>query len=312
VIELDHISKLYDGRHAVDDLSLQVEEGSICVLIGPSGCGKSTTLRMINALVAADEGRIIVNGQDVRTVDAAELRRGIGYVIQSGGLFPHWTIADNIATVPRLLRWPEAKVSARVAELVHLVGLDGIDASRRFPHQLSGGQQQRVGVARALAADPPVLLMDEPFGALDPVTRRSLQDELRAIHTSTGKTIVFVTHDMDEALKLADRIVVLDRGRIVQDGPPRAIVTEPASDLVREFVGGEEALLRLLARLTAAEAMRTGETASHALTIGQGESLSVALARMLVHDRRPLVVVAPNGQSIGLLTLDDLSAVLVR
>lgn len=312
MIELDHISKLYDGRRAVDDLSLQVTEGSVCVLIGPSGCGKSTTLRMINALVAADEGRIIVNGQDVRAVDAAELRRGIGYVIQSGGLFPHWSVADNIATVPRLLRWPEAKVSARVAELVQLVGLDGIDVSQRFPHQLSGGQQQRVGVARALAADPPVLLMDEPFGALDPVTRRSLQDELRAIHASTGKTIVFVTHDMDEALKLADRIVVLDEGRIVQDGPPRAIVTDPASDLVRGFVGGEEALLRLLARLTAVEAMREGESASRALTIGQGESLSVALSRMLVHDRQPLVVLAPDGRSIGLLTLDDLSAVLAR
>ncbi len=214
---------------------------------------------MINALVAADEGRIIVNGQDVRAVDAARVAaRDRLTVIQSGGLFPHWSVADNIATVPRLLRWPQAKVSARVAELVHLVGLDGIDVSRRFPHQLSGGQQQRVGVARALAADPPVLLMDEPFGALDPVTRQSLQDELRAIHASTGKTIVFVTHDMDEALKLADRIVVLDEGRIVQDGPPRAIVTDPASDLVRGFVGGEEALLRLLARLTAAEAMREG------------------------------------------------------
>jgi osmoprotectant transport system ATP-binding protein len=312
VIELDHISKLYDGRRVVDDLSLQVAQGSVCVLIGPSGCGKSTTLRMINALVTADEGRILVDGQDVRAVDPAELRRRIGYVIQSGGLFPHWSVADNIATVPRLLRWPEAKVSARVAELVRLVGLDGIDTDRRFPHQLSGGQQQRVGVARALAADPPVLLMDEPFGALDPVTRRSLQDELRAIHASTGKTIVFVTHDMDEALKLADRVVVMDGGRIVQDGPPHAIVTDPASDLIRGFVGGEEALLRLLARLTVADAMRAVETATDAVTIGKDESLSVALSRMLVHGRLPLSVLASDGQPVGRLTFEDLSAVLAR
>ncbi|MGN8117414.1 ABC transporter ATP-binding protein [Labrys sp. 22185] len=312
MIELDHISKLYDGRRVVDDLSLQVAQGSVCVLIGPSGCGKSTTLRMINALVTADEGRILVDGQDVRAVDPAELRRRIGYVIQSGGLFPHWSVADNIATVPRLLRWPEAKVSARVAELVRLVGLDGIDTDRRFPHQLSGGQQQRVGVARALAADPPVLLMDEPFGALDPVTRRSLQDELHAIHASTGKTIVFVTHDMDEALKLADRVVVMDGGRIVQDGPPHAIVTDPASDLIRGFVGGEEALLRLLARLTVADAMRAVETATDAATIGKDESLSVALSRMLVHGRLPLSVLASDGQPVGRLTFEDLSAVLAR
>ncbi|NRP90616.1 Glycine betaine uptake system ATP-binding protein YehX [Ensifer adhaerens] len=312
MIELDHISKLYDGRRVVDDLSLQVAQGSVCVLIGPSGCGKSTTLRMINALVTADEGRILVDGQDVRAADPAELRRRIGYVIQSGGLFPHWSVADNIATVPRLLGWPEAKVSARVAELVRLVGLDGIDTDRRFPHQLSGGQQQRVGVARALAADPPVLLMDEPFGALDPVTRRSLQDELRAIHASTGKTIVFVTHDMDEALKLADRVVVMDGGRIVQDGPPHAIVTDPASDLIRGFVGGEEALLRLLARLTVADAMRVVETATDAVTIGKDESLSVALSRMLVHGRLPLSVLASDGQPVGSLTFEDLSAVLAR
>jgi osmoprotectant transport system ATP-binding protein len=312
VIALEQISKLYDGRRVVDRLSLEIAEGSICVLVGPSGCGKSTTLRMINALVAADEGRIVVNGQDVHKVDTAILRRGIGYVIQSGGLFPHWSIADNIATVPRLLRWPEERVAGRVAELTRLVGLDGIDIARRFPHQLSGGQQQRVGVARALAADPPVLLMDEPFGALDPVTRRSLQDELSAIHASTGKTIVFVTHDMDEALKLADRIVVLDHGHIVQDGPPRAIVTDPASDLVRGFVGGEEALLRLLARLTASDAMRAAQSASGALTIGEGESLSVALARMLVHGRQPLSVLAPDGRPVGELALEDLTAVLAR
>jgi osmoprotectant transport system ATP-binding protein len=312
VIVLEQISKLFDGRRVVDRLNIEVAEGSICVLIGPSGCGKSTTLRMISARVAADEGRIVVNGRDVHTVDTAVLRRGIGYVIQSGGLFPHWSVADNIATVPRLLRWPEAKTAARVAALARLVGLDGIDIARRFPHQLSGGQQQRVGVARALAADPPVLLMDEPFGALDPVTRRSLQDELSAIHSSTGKTIVFVTHDMDETLKLADRIVVLDHGRIVQDGPPRTIVVDPASDLVRGFVGGEEALLRLLARLTAADAMHADANAPGALTIGESESLSVALARMLGHGHHTLSVLAPDGRPVGRLALEDLTAVLSR
>jgi osmoprotectant transport system ATP-binding protein len=310
LISLVNVSKLYSGRRVVDGLNLGIETGSICVLVGPSGCGKSTTLRMINALVSADEGTITVGGKDVRTTDPAELRRGIGYVIQSGGLFPHWTVADNIATVPRLLRWPEAKVAARVDELVKLIGLDVGDISRRFPHQLSGGQQQRVGVARALAADPAVLLMDEPFGALDPVTRRALQDELVATHRVTGKTIVLVTHDMEEALKLGNRIVVLENGHIVQDGNPGAIVRAPATQLVRSFVGGEEAALRLFARLTVAETMRPAGPSSSELSIDPGATLSVALSRMLIHRQSELSVRDRDGRPIGTLGLGDLSSVL--
>jgi osmoprotectant transport system ATP-binding protein len=310
MISLVNVSKLYGTRRVVDRLGLDIKAGSICVLVGPSGCGKSTTLRMINGLVSVDEGTITVDGKDVSRSDPAELRRGIGYVIQSGGLFPHWTVADNIATVPRLLRWPEAKVAARVDELVKLIGLDVGHISRRFPHQLSGGQQQRVGVARALAADPPVLLMDEPFGALDPVTRVTLQDELAAIHRTTGKTVVLVTHDMEEALKLGDRIVVLENGHVVQDGTPSAIVTAPATQLVRSFIGGEEAVLRLFARLTVAEAMRPAELSSSRLSIDPSETLSVALSRMLAHRQNELSVSDREGRPIGTLGLSDLSLVL--
>jgi osmoprotectant transport system ATP-binding protein len=307
MITLAGVSKIYDGLRVVDRLDLEIAAGSICVIVGPSGCGKSTTLRMINALIAADEGRIIVNGQDVREADPASLRRGIGYVIQSAGLFPHWSIADNIATVPRLLGWPRDRIAARVAELIRLVGLDDGDMAQRRPHQLSGGQQQRVGVARALAADPPILLMDEPFGALDPVTRRALQDELIAIHRATAKTIVLVTHDMDEALKLGERIVVMEEGRIVQDGSPAAIATAPVNDLVRDFVGGEEAALRLLARGTVADVMRPPGAARQTATIEPGATLGVALARMVASGHGELGVRDEAGREIGVIALADLA-----
>jgi len=237
VIGFEHAIKTYDGRRAVDDLSLAIAPGEFCVLIGPSGCGKSTTLRMVNRLVEADAGTIRVCGEDVRTLAVEALRRRIGYVIQSVGLFPHWSVADNIATVPRLLGWPEARVRDRVAELLDLLRLDAAIAGRR-PHLLSGGQAQRVGVARALAADPDLLLMDEPFGALDAITRAVLQDELARIHKATGKTILFVTHDIDEALRLADTIAVMDQGRIVQCDAPNVLLAKPADPLVRALLGG--------------------------------------------------------------------------
>jgi len=230
MIELDHVTKRYEGRPVVDDLTLDIPAGEFCVLLGSSGCGKSTTLRMINRLVAADAGTIRVGGEDVTGIPAEALRRRIGYAIQSTGLFPHWTVEDNIATVPRLLKWREDRVGARVIELLELFRLDPAGYRRKYPHQLSGGEQQRVGVARALAADPELLLMDEPFAAVDPITRDALQAELARIHRATGKTIVFVTHDIEEALRLATSIAIMDKGRIAQLGAPLELLEHPAND----------------------------------------------------------------------------------
>ena len=238
MIEIDQVSKTYEGRRVVDELTLTVPEGAFCVVLGPSGCGKSTTLRMINRLVAFDSGAIRVGGEDVRQVPPEVLRRRIGYAIQSTGLFPHWRVEDNIATVPRLLGWPPDRVSQRVTDLLQLLRLDPETYRAKYPHQLSGGEQQRVGVARALAADPELLLMDEPFAAVDPVTRAALQGEIARIHRATKKTIVFVTHDIDEALLLATDIAILDHGRLAQWGRPLDLVEHPASDFVAEFVGG--------------------------------------------------------------------------
>jgi osmoprotectant transport system ATP-binding protein len=247
VIRLQHVTKRYaNGVVAVDDLSLDVDDGDLCVLVGPSGCGKTTTMRMINRLVEPSEGQIFVNGTDIMKVDPVELRRGIGYVIQQIGLFPHQTVADNVATVPRMLGWNKKKITARVDELLALVGLDPKRFRDRYPSQLSGGQNQRVGVARALGVDPPVLLMDEPFGAIDPITRERLQDEFLRLQDDLKKTIVFVTHDVEEAVKLGDRIAVLAEGGVLaQYDSPAAILAEPASEFVADFVGADRALKRL-------------------------------------------------------------------
>ncbi|MBA3450169.1 MAG: ATP-binding cassette domain-containing protein, partial [Chloroflexia bacterium] len=224
MITLEHISKVFTSHGqrvtAVDDVSLEVGEGELHVLIGPSGSGKTTTMRMINCLETPSGGRITVDGRDVQTMNVVELRRGIGYVIQQGGLFPHFTVADNVAVVPRLLGWPRQRRRQRAEELLALVGLPPELFADRYPRQLSGGQQQRVGVARALAADPPIILMDEPFGAVDPITRKQLQRELRRIQAEVRKTIVFVTHDIAEAFLLGDRIVLMAEGRVVQNGTP--------------------------------------------------------------------------------------------
>jgi osmoprotectant transport system ATP-binding protein len=255
MIELDRVCAELGGRRIVDDISLTIDSGQFVALVGSSGSGKSTTLKTINRLVPVSAGAIRIDGSDIAAEPVERLRRAIGYVIQSGGLFPHWTVADNIATVPWLLGWPEDKRRARVAELLALLRLDG-ESATKYPHQLSGGQQQRVGVARALAADPAILLMDEPFGALDPITRAALQDELAALHRRLGKTILFVTHDIDEALKLADRVAILEAGRLVQVGTPEEILDSPASSFVRDFVGDPE--LRRLA-LKIARAKRAAE-----------------------------------------------------
>ncbi len=246
-IVFDHVTKRYAGRDlaAVDDLSLEIPAGAFCVLVGPSGGGKTTALKMVNRLIPFDSGEIRIDGRDIATLPLTELRRGIGYVIQQVGLFPHMTIGENIATVPRLLGWPKARIRARTDELLELVGLETTDAAR-YPSQLSGGQRQRVGLARALAADPPLLLMDEPFGALDPITRHRLQTELRRLHREVGKTIIFVTHDIDEAIQMGDRIAILREGGVLaQYDTPDAILAQPADDFVAQFIGEDRALRRL-------------------------------------------------------------------
>ncbi|MDN4490921.1 ATP-binding cassette domain-containing protein [Demequina sp. SYSU T00068] len=243
-IVLESVRKEYpDGTVAVDSLDLEVHGGEVLALVGPSGCGKSTTLRMINRLIEPSAGRILLGGDDVLTRDPVELRRGIGYVIQHVGLFPHRTVAQNVATVPRLLKWDRARTSERVAELLDLVGLPESDYGRRYPHELSGGERQRVGVARALAVRPPVLLMDEPFGAVDPQGRRRLQREFQALQRDLGTTVVMVTHDMREAVLLADRIAVLSRGGVLEQlGTPDQVTGSPANDFVADFLAdfGEE------------------------------------------------------------------------
>ena len=305
MIAFDGVTKRFGRWTAVDDVSFTVAAGEFRVLIGPSGSGKSTVLKMINRLIAPDAGTIRVDGEDIARLKPEALRRRMGYVIQDVGLFPHWTVERNIATVPDLLGWPKARVRDRVTALLTLLNLDPERHRGAYPHQLSGGQRQRVGVARALAAEPHILLMDEPFSALDPITRRSLQAEMAAIHKATGTTIVFVTHDMDEALTLASQIAVLDRGRLVQTGTPLDILTRPADGTVRDLVGREDWGLKRLAVETVAERLRTGETAP-------GEPLRVeaplrhALAEMVARGTDRLPVTDGQGRPAGVLHLADL------
>ena len=247
MIKLEHVSKGFaSGSNAVRDLSLEIPTGQTCVLLGPSGCGKTTTLRMINRLIEPDGGRILVDGVDSQQIDPVQLRLKMGYVIQQTGLFPHMTVADNVATVPRLWNWDAAKVEARVDELLELVGLPPREYRRRYPHQLSGGQRQRVGFARALGADPPILLMDEPFGAVDRITRERLQHEFISIQRSLAKTVVFVTHDIDEAVMVGDRICLMKmQAEVAQYDTPDAILTRPASGYVSEFLGRDRLVRRM-------------------------------------------------------------------
>jgi osmoprotectant transport system ATP-binding protein len=262
MIELEHVRKIFPGQDvpAVGDLTLEVQEGEIAVLIGPSGCGKSTTLRMINRLIEPTSGRITVAGRDIAEQKAHELRLSIGYVIQQVGLFPHRTIGRNIAIVPQLLGWDKSRTRQRVEELMELVGLEP-DLASRYPTELSGGQQQRVGVARALAADPPVLLMDEPFGAVDPIVRLRLQEELLSLQRRLHKTIVFVTHDIDEAIRLADRMAVMNVGGVLEQyAPPVDVLANPADDFVLEFLGADRGLKRLALIPVSAAELQPGPT----------------------------------------------------
>jgi osmoprotectant transport system ATP-binding protein len=345
VIRLESVRKQYPGGLiAVDDLSFDVPSGEVCVLVGPSGCGKTTILRMINRLIEPTSGKILVDGDDIMKVDRVEHRRRIGYVIQQVGLFPHQTVAANVATVPRLLGWNKARISARVDELLTVVGLPVDEYRNRYPSELSGGQRQRVGVARALAADPPIMLMDEPFGAIDPITRTQLQDEFLRLQKTLRKTIVFVTHDIDEAVKMGDHIAILQKGgRLAQYDPPSRLLAAPANDFVADFVGRDRALKRLRITPIDLEALHTPPTVTdvaaalaalqtEALVIvendGAGAPGGVSLmargaegpvaAPAVAHDR-PLqdalslmlerhsawVAVTRDGRYLGLLGIDD-------
>jgi len=308
VIELREVGKSYGPVRAVDGVSLTIERAEFVVLIGASGSGKSTLMKMINRLVEHDQGMVLFQGEQIRAFKPEDLRRRMGYAIQSIGLFPHWSVARNIATVPQLLRWPRERIAARVDELLALLDLEPALYRERYPHQLSGGQQQRVGVARALAADPEVLLMDEPFGALDPISRQALQHELMRIHRASRKTIVMVTHDIGEALHLATRIVLLDRGRIVQAGTPAQLLAHPADDFVREFFGGDERGLRLLALQPVAERVHAGESAPGE-PLPHTASLRDALSQFIARGVSRLPVAdAASGRVLGAIHFDDLLA----
>ena len=316
-ITLEHVTKRYGtgsgARVAVDDLSLEIPAGEICVLVGPSGCGKTTTLKMINRLIAPTSGRVLIDGVDTATRDLAELRRSIGYVIQQVGLFPHLTVGENVGTVPRLLGWPVSRQRERAAELLALVGLDPVVDRDRYPAQLSGGERQRVGVARALAADPPVLLMDEPFGAVDPIVRERLQDEFLRLQAVLARTIVFVTHDIDEAIKVADRIAVLEvGGRLAQFGTPAQILAAPASDFVARFVGADRGLKRLslsvVGDLDLDPATDVPPGAPPVPMLERGTSLKDALSMLLDAGVRSAVVTDDAGASLGLVTIDRIAA----
>ncbi len=308
-----NVTKRYAGRTAaaVEDLSLVIPAGEICVLVGPSGAGKTTAMKLVNRLIDFDEGDITIDGRSVRDLDATELRRGIGYVIQQVGLFPHMTVGDNVAVVPRLLGWPRQRIRERIAELMELVGLEAGDRDR-YPSQLSGGQRQRVGLARALAADPKVMLMDEPFGALDPITRDRLQNEFLRLHEVEGKTVIFVTHDIDEAIKLGDRIAIFrEGGHLAQYDTPDAILAAPADDFVARFVGADRGLKRLaLRRLSEIELDSPNGAPPDGPQTSLQTTLRDALSLMLTEGAESLVVVDEDGEVAGLLSIHRVSRLL--
>jgi osmoprotectant transport system ATP-binding protein len=295
---------------AVEDLSFTIPSGAICVLVGPSGCGKTTSLKMVNRLIEPSAGQILLDGEDVTTQNVTELRRRIGYVIQQVGLFPHLTVGENVAVVPSLQGWSKDRKAARTLELLSLVGLDPAVYERRYPSQLSGGERQRVGVARALAADPPLMLMDEPFAAVDPIARERLQDEFLRLQRELAKTILFVTHDIDEAVKMGDLIAVMNQGRLVQFGPPDRILAQPASDFVAALVGADRGLKRLSLRTIRdlePEALdgRTGLPEFEART-----KLRDALSALLAADTRGGIALDDDGRPRGLVTVEAIATAL--
>ncbi|MFG3254544.1 ABC transporter ATP-binding protein [Streptomyces sp. NPDC048172] len=305
-IVFDHVVKTYPGSEtpAVDDLSLTVPAGEICVLLGPSGSGKTTALMMVNRLAELTGGDIRIGGKSINDLDPIQLRRSIGYVIQQTGLFPHLSIADNVATVPKVLGWEKKRVKERVGELLELVGLPVGEYGKRYPSQLSGGQRQRVGIARALAADPPVMLMDEPFGALDPITREHVQDEFLALHERIRKTVIFVSHDIDEAVKMGDRIAIFrEGGRLAQYDTPRTLLKEPADEFVARFVGADRGLKRLT--LTRLSDLDLTSPASDALpALASDATLRSALSLMVAEGTDAVRVVSASGEALGDASLD--------
>jgi len=305
---LEAVTKLFPGvaKPAVDALDLTIETGRVCVLIGPSGCGKTTTMRMVNRLIEPTSGRIIVGDRDVTKADPVELRRHIGYVIQQIGLFPHMTIAQNVATVPKLLGWETARIKARVAEMLDLVGLDPAQYLSRYPRHLSGGQRQRVGVARALAADPPVMLMDEPFGAVDPIVRGHLQDEFLAILKRLKKTVILVTHDIDEAIRMGDVVAIMQDGRLVQYDTPDRLLAAPINDFVADFVGADRALRRL-SLVRARDAVEPGDAVS-GLDLPGSLSVREVLSALLAEGRDAATIRDEDGTALGQITLAAIRA----
>jgi osmoprotectant transport system ATP-binding protein len=307
-IRLEAVTKIFPGvaRPAVDALDLTVEKGDVCVLIGPSGCGKTTTMRMVNRLIEPTSGRIVVGERDVTHGDPVELRRHIGYVIQQIGLFPHMTIAQNVATVPKLLGWDAARIRARAEEMLALVGLDPGQYLRRYPRHLSGGQRQRVGVARALAADPPIMLMDEPFGAVDPVVRGRLQEEFLGILKRLKKTVILVTHDIDEAIRMGDRVAIMKDGRLVQYDTPDRLLAAPADAFVADFVGADRALKRL-SLVQAGDAVEPGEAPGW-LRLPAATDLREVLSRLLASGQEAATIVSDDGSVRGKVTLAAIRA----
>lgn len=313
-IELLNVTKQYPNQDqaAVENFSMKINPGELIMLVGPSGCGKTTTMKMINRIIEPTSGSITIDGEDVLSLDQNTLRRRIGYVIQQIGLFPHMTIAENVSVVPKLLGWSKEKTSARVEELLSVVELDPKTYMNRYPKQLSGGQQQRVGVARALAADPPVMLMDEPFGATDPITREKLQAEFLRLQESIGKTIVFVTHDFDEAIKLGDRIAVLGpKSKIEQFDTPARILANPATEYVRSFIG-EGAALKRLALLLVANTKMGDASKAHAKagSVKVSDNLREALDRIVLSGGNAISVHSAAGATVGSLTIEQISEAL--
>ncbi|MGF1703018.1 ABC transporter ATP-binding protein [Photobacterium makurazakiensis] len=309
MIEVQALCKQFGDQHAVNDVSFKVETGQFCMLIGTSGCGKSTTLRMINRLTEPSSGKVLINNQDVSHLPNDKLRRRIGYAIQGVGLFPHRTVFENIATVPSLLNWNKAEITARVRELLDLFHLDFQLFSKKFPHQLSGGEQQRVGVARALAAKPELLLMDEPFGALDPLTREHLQAELLSIQKLLGITTIMVTHDIEEAIKMADVIAVMDKGRLLQFSSPESLLRQPEEGFVRDLVGGLDRSLRLLSLTKVADVMTSAQylpTTIDGPKISHNTNLRDAVSLHIWESTKVLPVVNDIGTIVGTVSLEDM------
>jgi osmoprotectant transport system ATP-binding protein len=311
-IAFRNVVKRYPGREqaAVADLSFEVPPGEICVLIGPSGCGKTTALKMVNRLISITDGDITIDGESVRNLELTHLRRRIGYVFQQIGLFPHMSIESNIGAVPRLLGWPKDRIRERAQELLELVGLDPDEDLKRYPGEFSGGQQQRIGVARAMAADPPIMLMDEPFGAIDPIARERLQNDFLRLHSQVRKTVIFVTHDIDEAIKMGNRIAIMRDGHLVQLATADELLASPADEFVASFVGADRGLKRLRVKNLADVELDPPPTDGAGPTIPRDTSLHYALSMMLAEGTSQLGVVDADGKLVGSVRLEAITQLI--